>query len=115
MGYTSADLNQSGTYALRYDASCGRKRGLAQPYSNTTRDAPPVAVSRVGCRELSLACSSVTPNRRVPITSFQPRNLRAASDITPMANAARFWLMRSENPSFTSAKSPDPIGIAAHP
>ena len=28
--------------------------GLAQPYSNTTRDAPPVAVARVGCRELSL-------------------------------------------------------------
>jgi putative transposase len=27
--------------------------GLAQPYSNTARDAPPVAVSRVGCCELS--------------------------------------------------------------
>jgi hypothetical protein len=36
------------------------RRGLAQPYSNTTRDAPPVAVSRVGGCELSLACSSVT-------------------------------------------------------
>jgi hypothetical protein len=35
-------------------------RGLAQPSSNTARDAPPVAVSRVGCCELSLACSSVT-------------------------------------------------------
>jgi len=34
--------------------------GLAQPCSNTARDAPPVAVSRVGCCELSLACSSVT-------------------------------------------------------
>ena len=34
--------------------------GLAQPYSGTARDAPPVAVSRVGCCELSLAYSSVT-------------------------------------------------------
>ena len=32
----------------------GRLGGLAQPYSNTERDAPPVAVSRVGYRELSL-------------------------------------------------------------
>jgi len=34
--------------------------GLAQPYSNTAQDAPPVAVSRVGCCEASLACSFVT-------------------------------------------------------
>ncbi len=34
--------------------------GLAPPYSNTARDAPPVAVLRVGRGELSLACSSVT-------------------------------------------------------
>jgi putative transposase len=37
-----------------------QKGGLAQPYSNTARDAPPVALSRVGCCELSLACSTVT-------------------------------------------------------
>jgi glutaredoxin-related protein len=32
-----------------------------------------------------------------------------------MANAARFWSMRPEKQSFKSAKSPDLIGIAAHP
>ena len=50
--------------------------GLAQPYSNTARDAPPVAVSRVGCGELSLTCSSVTAksSRSCSIVSM-PTNL----------------------------------------
>jgi len=37
-----------------------REWGAGPPHSNTTRDAPPVAVSRVGCCDLSLACSFVT-------------------------------------------------------
>src|SRR5208282_1378365 len=32
--------------------------GLGQRYSNTARDAPPVAVSRVGCCELDLVANS---------------------------------------------------------
>ena len=50
--------------------------GLAQPYSTTTRDAPPVAVSRVGRCAPSLACSSVTakPSRSCYIVSM-PTNL----------------------------------------
>jgi hypothetical protein len=32
-----------------------------------------------------------------------------------MANPARFWSMRPVRRSFKSAKSPDPLGIAAHP
>jgi hypothetical protein len=39
----------------------------------------------------------------------------AASDMAPTANAGQFWSMRAEKQSFTSAKSPEPIGIAAHP
>jgi hypothetical protein len=38
----------------------------------------------------------------------------AGSAITPMANEARFRSMRPEKQSFTSAKSPEPIVIAAH-
>ena len=41
-------------------ANTGATWGLAQPYSNMTQDAPPVAVSRMGGCELSLACLSVT-------------------------------------------------------
>ena len=41
--------------------------GLAQPYSNTTQDAPPVAVSRVGC--WGLAHAFLMHKRRVPSPS----------------------------------------------
>jgi hypothetical protein len=37
-----------------------------------------------------------------------------ASDITLIANPAQFWSMRPETRSFTSAKSPEPIG-SGHP
>ena len=50
--------------------------GLAQPYSDTSRDAPPVAVSRVGCGELTLACSLVTAkSSRSCYTLSMPTNL----------------------------------------
>ncbi len=40
-----------GVTSLQYRQDC-TTGGLAQPYPNMTRDAPPVAVSRVGCSEL---------------------------------------------------------------
>lgn len=72
-----------------------------------------MAVSRVGCCELSLACSSSQRNRRDSYYIVSADKLRAASAITPTESAARFWSMRPGKPSFTSATSPDPIGIAA--
>jgi hypothetical protein len=32
-----------------------------------------------------------------------------------MANRAQFWSVMPGKQSFTSAKSPEPVGIAAHP
>ena len=53
--------------------------GLAQPYSNTARDAPPVAVSRVGCCELPRHVHRSQRNRRVPVISFRCRQTCTAT------------------------------------
>jgi hypothetical protein len=59
-------------------------------------------------------CTAPIPRRGISFRS--PRSgCRAASDATPMKNAAQFWSMRPRKPSFGSAKSPDPFSIAAHP
>jgi len=42
--------------------------GRKQPYANTARDAPPVAVSRVGCCELSWHVHSSQRNSSVRVT-----------------------------------------------
>ena len=76
--------------------------GLAQPNFNPTRDAPPVAVSRVGCCELSLACSSVTAksSRSCYIVSM-PTNLHRR-----VARTIVFTLLsRVPGPSFVWAWS----------
>jgi hypothetical protein len=45
-----------------------RAGGVAQPYSNTTQDAPPGAVSRVGCCELSLVFSHYNRSHKSRLT-----------------------------------------------
>src|SRR5208282_2533478 len=47
--------------------------GLAQPYSNTARDAPPVAVSRVAAANSPWHVHRSQRNRSVPVTSFPCR------------------------------------------
>jgi hypothetical protein len=48
--------------------AAGEIGGLAQPYADTARDAPPVAVSRVGCCELSWHVHSSQRNCSVRVT-----------------------------------------------